>query len=753
MKGNHGEGIGLKPYILLIILILATFSYTNILIVRTIRSHYYQILDKQSAQYAESYAHSMSKAAQAAEVINELLEDKLLSATKTIALYEREIAEAALAELADSLGLDDIYYYNETGEIVNSNKGHYLGWQAYPGHPVHDFLTSDAALLVEDIRADTESGELNKYAYIKLNGGFVQIGIKAARVDPLLQAFHPEQLLLEIAAGKPVEAVCYLDSDFVIRASSNPELIGTRINAEEKVSRALLAEQIYSSIYNLEGRDVYQVYIPVPTTGAETGTLVIAQSLEETERLATGAARLGTTALIIVFAALLYTLYLTYRKKKDLLNIAYFHSLTKLPNRRYLENVLKADLAEQSSEKKALLLIHCRNLGTINHVHGFHYGDKIIREIAKKLQDRFKASHALFHFSANRFALYVRDYQTREELAELAAEIITALDGVLYPRGLEQQITTRVGIVVIQGSYADPGEIFTHASLALVYAQGEGSTYNFFSPDMQTKLLRENLIARELAVFLAAPPADSKLLHLEYQPIVDLKTERITAFEALARMHSPQLGSVFPLEFIGIAERQQLIVPLGAWVLETAARFLKKLHSQGHGDIEVSVNVSALELFQRGFPERVQNIVEKHNISPKMLQLEITESVMFHNFEDINQILGRLRDLGIKIALDDFGTGYSSFSRLGELNVDVIKIDKHFVDKITAKDSHKQVFAELIAMSHKLDLEVVAEGVEKQEQREYLKAHRCDLMQGYLFSRPLKEEAALNMLEESGVSA
>jgi len=211
-------------------------------------------------------------------------------------------------------------------------------------------------------------------------------------------------------------------------------------------------------------------------------------------------------------------------------------------------------------------------------------------------------------------------------------------------------------------------------------------------------------------------------------------------------MTSPTLGRVSPPEFISIAERQEMIIPFGYWVLEAACQFIKRIGQQGHSQLYVAVNISVAQLLQKDFLRKVGEIVAKAGIDPHNLQLEITESVLIEDFDEIRAKLQPLQDLGLTIALDDFGTGYSALSRMGELPVDVIKIDKSFIDKILVQDNQRQIIQELIAMCHKLGLIVVAEGVEHEEQRQYLLEAGCDLMQGYLYSKPVIEELALQKL-------
>jgi len=201
------------------------------------------------------------------------------------------------------------------------------------------------------------------------------------------------------------------------------------------------------------------------------------------------------------------------------------------------------------------------------------------------------------------------------------------------------------------------------------------------------------------------------------------------------------------LEFISIAEREQLIGELDLWVLKQGCLFLRRLEQSGFPQVSVAVNISGKELYNPAFPSRVGLVVQEHGINPARLVLEITESIMFESFAEISAAIRELKKHGVEIAIDDFGVGYSSFARLEELPVDEVKIDKSFIDGILTKDRDRLIIGELVAMCHKLGLRVVAEGVEEEEQRQYLREQGCDMMQGFLFSRSLPIDTAINKLK------
>ena len=268
---------------------------------------------------------------------------------------------------------------------------------------------------------------------------------------------------------------------------------------------------------------------------------------------------------------------------------------------------------------------------------------------------------------------------------------------------------------------------------------------------VDAKLLAE--ISRETEIkdqlILIANDENNKYLYLQYQPVFDAKTNKIRGFEALARLKSEKLGKVAPDEFISLAEKMQLIVPIGLQIMRQACAFLKQLENEGYHDIKVSVNISAIQLFRNEFLEDWHKVINDAKVDVRNLLLELTESVFLNNYEDINKKLGHLRALGIGIAIDDFGVGYSSFAREDELNVDYLKLDKYFIDKLLSDEQGKSITGDIISMGHRLGHLVVAEGVEYEEQRQYLVAHNCDFLQGYLLSKPLDAEDAMTLFRKT----
>lgn len=721
------------------------FYIISYITIKSIKAYYFNHMKEDSVNFAKSYSQSLSTATQAYDVVNELLQEKLLVASRATALYDGRYSNELLKELASKLEVDEIYSYNPEGEILLSNTGKFIGWKAYVGHPVYNFITSNSISLVEDIRQDTETKIYYKYGYFKTSDGtFFQIGVLADKIHNFLGNFEMQKSLEEMKDVGAVSQISYIDNDFKIKNSTDNELIG-QVVANEEAKIAIKENREYGFINKVHGEKQYEVFVPVYFGDSKIGTLVIEQSIEETQAIIRQTTIIGIATIIIIYVTLLYTMIFIYKKNRRLIQLAYYDTLTALPNKQYLKVLLTEEIEKKDENAKALLLINCCNFKIINLTHGYEYGDELLKEMSRKIQGLVDDNKILFRFSADRFVLYVKDYNGTKDLISLTNTISEVFNTPFKVKDAEQNLGVQIGIVEINSKYHNVDRLLKGATISLSYIKNNDTVnYAFFNEEMESKLQREELIEKELRT--AILKNDTKKLYLEFQPQVDLKTNKVTCFEALARMRTESLGFVSPLEFIGVAERKQLIVPLGNMILKTACEFIRTLKNEGYKDIKVAVNISGIQLLRDDFTDTVMDIIKATGIEKSNLELEITESILLGNYEIINEKLKTLRENKIAIALDDFGTGYSSFSRITELNIDTLKIDRYFISKIPTKERKELITGDIISMSHKLGLQVVTEGVEVEEQKRYLIENGCDIMQGYLFSKSLIEKDAIELL-------
>ncbi len=419
---------------------------------------------------------------------------------------------------------------------------------------------------------------------------------------------------------------------------------------------------------------------------------------------------------------------------------------TGLYNREYLVSMLEKDLKQKKESKKALIGVNLSMAQVVVANYGFQYTQNLIKKVAMALSEHCKGNCILFQPREHRFIFYMFDYKDKAELIDFGNIISKTLESLL----VTERIGGGIGIYEIEPGDNDE-EIDSFLRKTLVASEksiglfGRDFDICFYDDKLEALVNRERDIVEALGAAADGDTKDNELF-LQYQPIIDLKTGSVFGFEALVRMRSTKLGLVPPSEFIPIAEKTKLILPIGEKVIVTAFRFLNKLKELGFGDIHMSINISVVQLLHPDFVDRLFELIKDMQVNPKKIVIEITESILATDYDTINDIIGKLRNAGMHVAIDDFGTGYSSLGREKKLNVDCLKIDKYFVDILLDGDLDKAITCDIISMSHKLGHKTTAEGVECESQLLYLKKHGCDRVQGYLISKPVDEDEAIEFL-------
>lgn len=422
--------------------------------------------------------------------------------------------------------------------------------------------------------------------------------------------------------------------------------------------------------------------------------------------------------------------------------------LTGLFNRRYLETLLIEDATSGFAGKRAFVGINLSSVHLLSLTYGFYYSQDVIKRVSQTLQTLCNDRRQLFNTYVNRFIFYIRGYEDKSELADFCDEVIATLESVLSI----ERIGGGIGIVEIdEDNMYDNEKLFKNV---LIASENINSGMNadfeccFYDKGMEASIVREEIIRNELVSIIETEC--SNRLFLQYQPIFNLNADMVCGFEALARVRIKELGLISPSEFIPLAEKTKLIVQLGRNIIYQALAFLKRLDSIGYGNVSVSINISVIQLLKMDFIKEFLEIINEMGVNPLNIGIEITESVFASNYEEVNKILGELKAIGIKISIDDFGTEYSSLVRERELNVDCLKIDKYFIDELLVLKDDEAITADIISMAHKMGHYVIAEGVEDLRQLDYLKRNGCDKVQGYLVSRPLDEDVAIDFLRGYG---
>jgi diguanylate cyclase (GGDEF)-like protein/PAS domain S-box-containing protein len=434
------------------------------------------------------------------------------------------------------------------------------------------------------------------------------------------------------------------------------------------------------------------------------------------------------------------------RALRERLAYAAIHDpLTGLPNRELFMDRLEMTLrrATRGERQVAVMFLDLDRFKLINDSLGHDVGDRILCTVADRLSRVMRGSDTLARFGGDEFTVLCDDVSDETDALEVAQRLVRAMGEPLALPGGEIFVSLSVGIA-LSGEVAQSGaELLRNADVAMYRAKARGpSRIEIYTTDNEQQVVSRLRTSNELHRAL-----ERDELELHYQPVVDLQTQTLVGMEALVRWQHPTRGLLLPYEFIALAEDSGLIVPLGAWVLNEACRQTAQWASLRPGaeddaaGLNISVNVSALQLAEPGFPRQVAEAIETSGIHPDRLWLEITESALMRDADDAVVILQSLRDLGLHVEIDDFGTGYSSLSYLQRFPVETLKIDRSFVDDLDQRSENAAIVRAILGLGDSLGLSIIAEGVERPVQATRLLALGCQLAQGYLFGRPLPADA------------
>lgn len=425
--------------------------------------------------------------------------------------------------------------------------------------------------------------------------------------------------------------------------------------------------------------------------------------------------------------------------------LAYYDTVTQLPNRALFEDrVTQAvAIAKSSSQSLGVLFISLDQFKKVNDSLGHGPGDMLLREFAERLKSCASKSDTVARFGNDEFALLRTQIDGPQDVIETIASLSQVLKFSFDLPGQELFATASVGISLFPMDGEDCHTLLKNAGAALYKAKRSGgANYQFFTADMHDLATKRLALESDLR---RAIKNQEFLIH--YQPRVSVDSLVITGVEALVRWQHPNLGLVAPSEFIPLAEDTGLIGPIGEWVLRESCLQGKRWRDQGFAPMQIAVNISARQFHDQELAQTVIRIVEETGLSPKYLELEITESSIMQNAEFAAGLLNRLKSMGINISIDDFGTGFSSLASLKRLPIDVLKIDQSFVREATSDPDDAALVMAIITLAHNLRLKVVAEGVETEDQLRFLQLLRCDEIQGYLFSRPVPAESLVRLFE------
>lgn len=426
------------------------------------------------------------------------------------------------------------------------------------------------------------------------------------------------------------------------------------------------------------------------------------------------------------------------RMENVIKDMAYRDNLTGLPNRSLFMDRLTQVLTRGARHRTiaGVLFMDLDRFKVINDTLGHTTGDELIRIISIELQKLLRSGDTVARMGGDEFTVLLQDLSRTEDVAVVVEKILGAFKTPIPLAGQEVFVSFSIGVSMYPDDGADPATLLKNADIAMYHAKSKGgNTWQMYDGTMAEKAFERLTIGNKLRTAL-----DKHEFVLYYQPQVDLKTMRISGAEALIRWQDPEKGLVMPGSFIPIAEETGIIVPMGEWGLHMACVENKELQSRGFADLSVAVNVSARMFTNDGFVAMVKGVLKDTGLEARFLKLEITESILMTNLALAMEVMKELRAMGIQFAIDDFGTGYSSLGYLKSLPINQLKIDKSFVRDISTDLDDRLIVTAIIRLAQSLKLEVLAEGVETEDQLGFLAKEQCDKIQGYIFSKPLPLE-------------
>ncbi len=418
---------------------------------------------------------------------------------------------------------------------------------------------------------------------------------------------------------------------------------------------------------------------------------------------------------------------------KDLRHMAYYDTLTGLPNRVMFVSKIK-NLIDKSKEEFAIAFIDIDNFKYINDTIGHYAGDDFLKFVGNKISADIRAPNLVAHIGGDEFAILIKNFESKEKVINKLENILNSIGSTWNSGNREFFISMSIGVAVYPYDGSDFDTLFKHSDIAMYAAKKEGKNkILFYEEEIQEEILMHFKMANKLQKGL-----EKKEFELYYQPQIELSTGRITGLEALVRWNSSEYGFISPEEFIPVAEITGQIYDLDRRIIENVLVQKREWERQGISDLEVSVNLSSKSLISSLNFKRIEIILSEYKVDYADIVVEITETAVISNIETVIERLNVLKNKGVKIALDDFGTGYSSITYLKMLPIDIVKLDKSYINSKNNDIKDFSIVKFIVMLSHDLGFKVVAEGIETHGQLDYLKSIKCECGQGYLLGKPMR---------------
>jgi len=671
-------------------------------------------------------------------------------------ITERKRAEKALQQSEEKYRVIfdyapvGIYQSTRDGRLVTANEtlARMLGYDS-----VDELLTKnlDRDIYLDSRQRDELIRRFEPYAYAnnvelqwkRKDGTAIWVQLNAHGVRSSHGSLYFEGFVYDVTERKQVEELLHKQSAAITASMDGIGILNDRLEFTY-VNDSLARLFGYGDHNLLIGRSLCDLYEPQEQVRFITSIVPLVEQRGRWRGEATGLRRdgvnfpqeisltaIGASGMVCVVRDITERTY----AEEQIKHLAYHDALTNLPNRLLFKDRLTVALshAQREGARLAVLFLDLDRFKVINDSLGHNIGDQLLQAVAARVQACVRDSDTVARLGGDEFTVLLPRLHRSDDAAPVASKIIEAIRYPFHIEGREFFITTSIGISLFPEDGTDAESLIKNADTAMYQAKEVGrDNYQLFNALVNANALQRIALEHGLRKAMT-----SDELEVHYQPIFDLRTGRTTGMEALLRWTHPQMGSITPATFIPLAEATGIMIPIGSWALREACLQAKAWHDAGYSWLSLAVNLSVTQLQQVDLVDRVRTILKETEFPAASLELEITESSAMQSPETSIRTLYELKKLGIRISLDDFGTGHSSLSYLKRFPIDTLKIDQSFVHDITTDPDTAAIVTAIIAMAHSLRLKVIAEGVEFDEQANFLRHHGCDQMQGFLMTPPV----------------
>ncbi|MCF7932078.1 MAG: EAL domain-containing protein [Acholeplasmataceae bacterium] len=725
--------------LLMVVLTVSSIMFSNV------------IIDRDYAQEAEAkidliatYIESRLPDYQDADHYIEETISKMLTAAANVVLSDQAaIDDQYLFDLAESFGLHSAIWTDLDGTSIYANRPELVGLTLDEGHPVYPFFLSDETVLIEEIRMSQVSTDYVKIGNFKsAQGHLLQLSIVAFSHEAMLDLLSVQSVIDDIMETKNVLFSRFVDPDGFVIAHSDPSYM-YRYVSEAQVIRAI-QDQMPMTIASHTGIEDVRTYLisrPIEgPDGAFIGVLNIGFDPEFVTPLQADAKWLSIIGGILLTLILFVNIHLGMRTRARVWEAAYIDNETKLANMKAFD--IRMDRHNRQNEAIGAILIDVDHFQMITGLHGDHVGVMIMKALSTRLETLFPSLNIYRYHHSGLLVLIDGDTDINHIL--MSIRVLVTPEFKLD----DQTFMIRVTNVVLPADVSlDKETIRMRLASTMIEAKAHHRGHDLvYDETMVDRGTYDNLIEKTLKD--ALKDLEHQGVTVVFQPQVELKTKKLIGFEALARLKDQNGHSISPLDFIRVAEDRGLIRDFDRIVLLECIRFNKIIRDQGLTPVPISINVSMAELTQYGFASETINVLKHHGIPGSEIVLEVSEGSLQAFFGNWSELFTTLREHDIKIAIDDFGSGYQSINDLSSTGIDFVKLDRSFVTSLN-NDANKMVIGRaIIEIARSLGAKVIAEGVETEQERMNLNAIDCCYAQGYLFSRPLSKEDALQYLKK-----